>query len=107
MAAIARTTPRRTDYVLLGTAALLTIIGLVIVWSASFVIGIVRFGDPNAYLIRHLLGAFVGIFLMAAAWRMDYHRLRFLALPIMILTIISLVAVLLFAIAGMLLAGIV
>jgi cell division protein FtsW len=94
MTAIPQTTPARSDYVLLGTAALLTIIGLVIVWSASFVIAIVRFGDPNAYLLRQLTGAFLGIFLAAAAWKMDYRRLRNFALPIMLLTILALIAVL-------------
>jgi cell division protein FtsW len=84
----------RTDYVLLGIAALLTIIGLVTVWSASFVIGIVRFGDPNAYLIRQLIGAALGMFVLCFLWRTDYRRLRHFALPIMVLTIIALVGVL-------------
>jgi cell division protein FtsW (lipid II flippase) len=86
--------PARSDYVLVGAAVLLTIIGLVTVWSASFVIGIVRFGDPYAYLVRQLIGACLGGLVALALWRTDYRRLRLLALPIMLLTIVALVAVL-------------
>ena len=94
MTAIPQQQHLRSDYVLLGLTLLLTIIGLVVVWSASFVIGIVQFGDPNAYLVRQLMGAFLGAFMFVAMWRLDYRKLRPWALPIMIVTIAALVAVL-------------
>jgi cell division protein FtsW len=69
--------------------------GLVAVYSASFVISLARFGDPNHYLVRHMIWMAGGFILMVAAARTDYRRFRPLAVPIMAATIVSLVAVLL------------
>jgi len=73
----------------------LLVTGLVAVYSASFVIALARFGDPNYYLIRHIVWMGAGMVLMVAAARTDYRKLRPLAVPIMAATIAGLVAVLL------------
>lgn len=85
----------RPDVLLISLAAILGITGLVAVYSASFVIALARFGDPNYYIIRQLIWAAIGLVMMVMAARTDYRLLRFLALPLMIGTIGLLVAVLL------------
>lgn len=79
---------------------MLTVTGLVVVYSASFVIGLARFGDPNYFVIRQAIWAAIGTLLLIAAMRTDYHKLKPLALPIMALTIIALVAVLVIGVEG-------
>ena len=79
---------------------MLTITGLVVVYSASFVIGLARFGDPNYFVIRQAIWAAIGAVLMVAAMRTDYHRLKPLALPVMVITIGALIAVLIIGVEG-------
>jgi cell division protein FtsW len=74
--------------------AVLTVTGLVAVYSASFVIGLARFGDPNYYIVRQGAWAILGLLLMLGAMRIDYRILRPFAVPIMIGTIGMLLAVL-------------
>ncbi|MBA4180058.1 MAG: putative lipid II flippase FtsW [Anaerolinea sp.] len=93
-------TPGRPDYALIALTTVLTITGLVTVYSASFVIGLARFGDPNYFVIRQAIWAAIGTLLLIAAMRTDYHRLKPLALPVMVLTIGALVAVLVIGVEG-------
>lgn len=69
-------------------------------YSASFVIGLAKFGDPYYFIIRQGAWAAVGTFLLIAAMRTDYHKLKPLALPIMVLTILALIAVLVIGVEG-------
>ncbi len=74
--------------------------GAVAVYSASFVIGLVSFGDPYYFVTRHIIWAAGGLLLMVAAARTDYRRLRPLAMPIMTATIVALIAVLVVGVSG-------
>ncbi len=76
------------------------IVGLVAVYSASFVLGLARFGDPQYYIVRQAAWAVVGLALLLAAARTDYDLLRRYALPLMVLTIAGLMAVLVIGVEG-------
>jgi cell division protein FtsW len=78
----------------------LTLIGFVVVYSASFVTGLVDFGDPYYFVIRQVLWAVGGGVLLIAMSRADYRRLRPLAVPIMGVTILALIAVLVIGVQG-------
>ena len=93
-------TPGRPDYALLALTAVLTITGLVAVYSASFVIGLARFGDSRYYIFRQLIWAVLGVSLMLLAMRIDYRRYRPLAIPIIIATMAALIAVLVVGVEG-------
>jgi cell division protein FtsW len=85
---------------LVALVGILTAVGLVVVYSASFVRSLVETGDPHYFVLRQAvwaLGGAVGMFVMAS---IDYRRLRPLALPLMVLTIALLVAVLFIGIEG-------
>lgn len=90
----------RPDYALLILTAVLTITGLVAVYSASFVIGLARFGDSRYYILRQFIWALLGCALMVLAMRFDYRRYRALAIPIILLTILALMAVLVVGVEG-------
>ena len=103
MAAAPRTgdwAPGRPDFALIALAAALTITGLVVVWSASFVIGLARFGDANYYIFRQFIWAIAGTILMVVAMRIDYRIYRRYAMPIMLITIFMLIAVLVVGVEG-------
>ncbi|QFG02107.1 MULTISPECIES: putative lipid II flippase FtsW [Tepidiforma] len=92
--------PGRPDYLLVAVVALLTAFGLVAVYSASFVRSLVDFGDPYSFVLRQGIWAFggaIGMFVMA---RLDYRRLRPLAVPLMGVTIALLVVVIVMGVEG-------
>ena len=103
MASVRRTgqwSAGRPDYALLAITALLVGIGIVAVWSSSFVIGLVRFDDPHYYVTRQVIWAGLGAVLMFTAMKMDYRRLEPLAVPIIVVAGMMLVAVLLIGQTG-------
>ena len=86
---------RRGDQVLLLVAGTLTAFGLVMVFSASEVQGWMFYHNSAYFFERQALWCLLGVGLLWAAARLDYHRLRALAAPIAVLTVLLLVLVLL------------
>ncbi|MEJ5203214.1 MAG: putative peptidoglycan glycosyltransferase FtsW [Anaerolineales bacterium] len=72
----------------------LTIIGLLMVYSASWNYVIPRKGDPAYLLNRQLLWAIFGIVVALIISMIDYHHLARLAVPIMAITLLMLLVVL-------------
>ena len=73
---------------------LLTIMGLVMLFSASFPSANYESGDPAYYLKRQGLFALLGLAAMLAMARMDYHRLRGMAKILMYVSVFLLALVL-------------
>ena len=67
-------------FVTLGLVAF----GLVMVYSATSAAAALGNGDPMTYLRRQAVYALLGVVLMAVASRIDYHRLRYLAPPLLL-----------------------
>jgi len=90
-------TTRRTakatkpDYALSLTVLLLVILGLIMVYSATFILRL----DSAYFLKRQALWVVLGFAGLLAMAQLDYRILRRLALPIMGLSVLSLLAVLL------------
>ncbi|HLB24985.1 MAG TPA: putative lipid II flippase FtsW, partial [Nitrospirota bacterium] len=57
--------------------------GLVMVYSASSVMAMKKFGDSAYFLKRQALWALLGVVAMAAAWKVDYKKFRMLSLPLL------------------------
>jgi cell division protein FtsW len=70
--------------------------GLVMVYSATSAAAALGDGDSMAFLERQAVYAVLGIVLMTAASRFDYHRLRYLA-PALLLVALALCAAVLVA----------
>jgi cell division protein FtsW len=69
----------RTDYLLLSLVLILLSFGLIMVYSASHVLAVKRFGDGAHFFTRQLIFAGVGLGAMLVLSRIDYHRLYPLA----------------------------
>ena len=85
---------RRLDIILLIAVLALVGIGIVMVYSTSAIIAGDRFGDPYYFLKRQALYAAVGFALMILMMFFPYEMLKRLAYPILILSILLLIAVL-------------
>jgi cell division protein FtsW len=84
----------RVDFILLIVTLALVGIGIVMVYSTSAIIAGDRFGDPYYFLKRQALYAGIGFVLMIMMWVCPYGILRRMAYPILILSILFLIAVL-------------
>ena len=58
--------------------------GLVMVYSATSASAALGNGDPMSYLKRQAIYALLGVVAMTALARFDYHRLRYLAVPLLL-----------------------
>jgi cell division protein FtsW len=77
-------------FVTLGLVAF----GLVMVYSATSASAALGDGDPMSYLKRQSVYALLGVVLMLLAARFDYHRLRYLAPPLLLASLALCAAVL-------------
>jgi len=81
---------RRFDSLLLITVMVLVGLGIVMVYSASFVIAGQRFGDSYHFLKKQAMAAALGIGLMFFLARLNYRRLKILAIPLLLVSLVLL-----------------
>ena len=82
------------DHILLGVVIVLILLGILMVYSASSFRGAETYGDSACFLKQHLIRVSIGMFLLVIAWRIDYHRYRWLTPMMLLLCFVLLVAVL-------------
>ena len=82
------------DYGLMSVTLILLIIGVVMVYSASFVDASQRYDDPAYFLWRELLWVGLGVAGMLVLSRIDYHRWRSWSIALMVVTLGMLLGVL-------------
>ena len=80
----------KSDKVLFLATILLVAVSIVMVYSASAVVGLERFGKPYMFLLKQGMLAVLGITLMAVVMRIDYRTYRE---PVFIWTCLAVVAV--------------
>ena len=73
---------------------MLLLTGLLTVYTASFAVGYLEYGDANHFIIRQSIYAIAGLAALVYFMRLDYHQLRHLAVPMMVLALLGLLAVL-------------
>ncbi|HEY2802381.1 MAG TPA: putative lipid II flippase FtsW [Actinomycetota bacterium] len=86
--------PRRTIAVLVGSTTILTIVGVVMVLSASYVFSYVEYGSSFLFFKRQAVYAVVGFGALLLTSRMRYTVWQRLAAPFLGITILLLVLVL-------------
>ena len=79
---------------MLAVVGALVLLGLVIVYSASFAQGIVAFDDSHYFVVRQGMWALIGLALLVGLMRMDYRLLRYLSPLLMLVALVGLAAVL-------------
>ena len=85
----------KSDKVLFVTTLLLVGLSIVMVYSASAVVGLQRFGRPSIFLVKQGMWAALGIALLWVVMRIDYRTYRE---PAFIWTVLGVVAVALVAV---------
>jgi cell division protein FtsW len=91
--------PRRRapfDFILLAAALSLTVLGVVMVYSASTIWAEQNLGRPYYFLERQLAWAVVSLSVMGWVSRLDYNRLREWLAPVYAVTAVLLAAALFF-----------
>lgn len=73
---------------------MLLLAGLLTVYTASFAAGYLEYGDANHFVVRQGIYAVAGLAALVYFMRLDYHRLRYLAAPMMVVALLGLAAVL-------------
>jgi cell division protein FtsW len=91
---MSREVRRPPDLLLLVAVLGLLVIGIVMVYSASFIVAHNEFGDENYFLTRHLIWLALGLVGMGFLAGVDYRRWRRWAWPGMLVAVALLVAVL-------------
>jgi len=75
------------------TVAVLNLVGVIMVLSASSVASLTDYGSPWYFFLRQLLWSVVGVVAFVVAIRFDYHKLRRFVRPMLILSAVLLVVV--------------
>lgn len=83
------------DYMIVAAVAVLVTMGILAVYSSSFALGLLEFGDANYFVVRQVMFAVLGATAMWLLMKMDYRQLRWLSPLLMLAAIAGLVAVLL------------
>jgi cell division protein FtsW len=76
-------TAHRYDYLLIIVMAALLIVGLMMVYSATFALGYQLYGQPAYFFIRQALWMGIGLIAMIVTARIEYHTWRTWSIPIM------------------------
>src|SRR3954447_6539385 len=86
--------PRRLDWPLLLAVMCLSLIGAVLVWSATKQAQIDKGLDPNFFLKRHSINLIIGLLLGALTAAVDYRALRAYAPIVYVASMFGLLVVL-------------
>lgn len=81
------------DFILLGTALVLTVVGFIMVLSASAVLAQQRFGSNLYFFKRQLIYGAFGFIMMFALSKIDYRLLRPLAYPLIFISVLLLILI--------------
>ncbi len=93
--ALSRQSPlRQLDYVLLATVLALSLVGTLLVWSATQPGLLASGANPKTYLLKQLLNIGIGLILMALVSMLDYRQLRLYAPILYVLSCLGMLAVL-------------
>ena len=79
---------------ILGLVLGLVVLGLLMVYSSSFAVGLLAYNNANYFVLRQALWAAIGLGALFVLMRLDYHWLRTISPLLMLAAIVALVAVL-------------
>jgi len=85
---------RRIDWVLSAAVLALAGVGSLLVWSATRARQINSGGDPDAFLVRHLVNLAIGLVFGAVVTKLDHRKLRVYAPLIYLASVLGLLLVL-------------
>ena len=85
---------KKPDFLLLGVVTFLTLFGLLMVYDASSIRAFVDFdGDKYHFLRDQATWVVLGFIILLLTSKLDYHKYYYLALPILLLALLTLILV--------------
>lgn len=84
---------KKADTLLLGIVVFLSLFGLLMIYDASSVRAFIDFGDKYHFLRDQAVWVVLGLIILAVFSVIDYHKLYYLALPLLVIALISLLMV--------------
>ena len=88
---------RRSDLILAIAIVAMVFFGVVMIYSASVVVGYTTFGDPQYFFKRQIIWALVGLLTMVITANIDYHVWKKWAGGMLVVTFVLLLSVFLFS----------
>jgi cell division protein FtsW len=85
--------PLRADPWLWGSAAVLILLGLVMVLNTTYFLGLAKTGNPFYFFERQLINLGVGLLVMTVAAQFSLRGLRAIAIPLMVAALVASLAV--------------
>jgi cell division protein FtsW len=82
------------DYMIMASVGVLVVLGVLAVYSSSFALGLLEFGDANYFVFRQVVFALAGGAALVLLMRSDYRQLRAISPLLMLAAILGLVMVL-------------
>ncbi len=95
---------QNTEQILLVTVVILSLFGIIMLWSAGVIYATTRFDNQYYLITRQLLGLGLGFAALAILRKIDYHIWQKLAMPILVIGV-GLVAALFIPGVGMTIYG--
>ncbi|MBE6766484.1 MAG: cell division protein FtsW, partial [Ruminococcaceae bacterium] len=83
----------KMDISFFGLVMTLLVVGLVMLFSASYSYAYVHYGNSFHFITKQALFAVAGVIIMLGISKIDYHVYRKFAIPVYIIAIIMLIAV--------------
>lgn len=84
---------KKADTLLLGIVVFLSLFGLLMIYDASSVRAFIDFGDKYHFLRDQAVWVTLGLVVLTIFSVFDYHKLYYIALPLLIIALISLLMV--------------
>jgi len=85
---------RRSDWLLYAAAIALSLLGTIVIWSATQPVLVLQGANPHAYLLRQLLNLALGVILMLIVSALDSRQIRLWAPVVYVASLLGLLAVL-------------
>src|SRR5580704_14492861 len=85
---------RHLDWVLLLVVLALSLLGTILIWSATAPTLQLQGADPRTYFMKQLLNVAIGLVLMAAVSMLDYRQIRLLSPVVLVVSCLGLLVVL-------------
>ena len=82
---------KQPDYILLASVFLLLVIGIIMVFSSSYIMAYKWYGSSFYFFSRQAVYAVMAIIVLLVTMKIDYHIWRKFAIPILLLSIILLI----------------
>ncbi len=76
---------KQADKTILYATLALAVFGLMMIFSAGVIYANTRFGDPNFFFKRQLIGVSIGLLAMYLTQRLDYNFWKKISFPFFIL----------------------